>query len=116
MMGIKVNKTKCPPQVSCFDLSGKIYHENVNEMEKTLNKAIRNGTKNIVINCEDLTIIDSSGLSVFVDVIKKLSKRSGSLQLCAMNESVKKIFKLTNLEKFIEIYPDLETAIEELKD
>ena len=115
-MGINVNKTECPAQVSCFDLSGKIYHENVTKMEKALNKALETGTKNIVINCEDLTIIDSSGLSVFVDVIKKLSKRSGSLHLCAMNESVKKIFKLTNLEKFIEIYPDLESAIEKLKN
>lgn len=113
-MGVKKSSRDCPDKVECFELSGKIYHENVAALEKSLDKSIRKGIEQIVLDCSELKIIDSSGLSVLVDTIKKLSGRDGSLHLCDMSESVSKIFELTSLEKFIEAQPDVETALEEI--
>ncbi|MGM0381579.1 MAG: STAS domain-containing protein [bacterium] len=114
-MGIKKSSINCPDKVRCFDLKGKIFHENVAELENKLEKTLGGDTEEIVLNCEELRMIDSSGISVLVDVIKKLSKRSGALHLCAMSESIRKIFKLTNLEKFIEIHPDVKSALKDIK-
>lgn len=98
-----------------FRLSGKIYHDNAQELKAPLSRAIRKEVTELVIDCEDLVMIDSSGLSVIVNLIKELSNQSGRLHFCDLNESVEEVFELTNLKKFVEIHEDTDEAIDFIK-
>jgi len=112
-LAIKKSSCESPNKVSCFELSGKVYHENVTELENVLNKSIQEGSRVIVLDCQELKMIDSSGLSVLIQVIKHLSQRDGSLKLCNLSEAVGKVIRLSNLEKFVDIHEDVESALEE---
>ncbi len=109
-MGIKEKTFIFSSTVKHFELSGKIYYDNVENLEQVFEDAFESGAREVVLSCKKLEMIDSSGLSVIVEMIKKLATRSGKLHFYGMNPGVEKIFNLTNLQKFVEIYPDFDSV------
>ena len=72
---------------------------------------IDNGVKKIIINLEKVNYMDSSGLGILVAILKRLKQEDGIMKLTKMNIGIKKIFEITKLTKFFEIYEDDETAL-----
>ena len=115
-MGVNEKKLALSNAVKHFELTGKIYYDNVHQLRKIMAEGLDPGIKHLIFDCKKLDMIDSSGLSVFVELIKKLSARSGKLFFYQMNPGVEKVFKLTGLEQFVEIYPDFQTLRQELSN
>lgn len=81
------------------------------DLKKEITKLIEEGQNNIIIDLENVNYMDSSGLGVLVALLKELKKIGGELKLINLPVSVKKIFDLTRLTKFFDIYNNLEDAI-----
>lgn len=61
---------------------------------------------------EDVSFLDSSGLSVLVASRKDMQETGGELALVCTNESVLKVFSVTNLDRVFAIYGSLGEATE----
>jgi anti-sigma B factor antagonist len=59
---------------------------------------------------QEVTYIDSSGIGALISSLSGLKKYQGALKITNIHDSVKKVFELTKLTSFFEIYPDVKAA------
>jgi anti-anti-sigma factor len=71
------------------------------EVEKTLRPLIENGGGHIIIECEKLSYIASSGLRILLSILKSTKSNGGKLLLRNVSNNVKKVFILTG---FVNIF------------
>ena len=57
----------------------------------------------VVLDLENLTFMDSSGIGVLLGRLRLLSARGGSLSVKGMRPSVEKLFRLSGLDRVIGI-------------
>lgn len=74
--------------------SNKEFKEKVNSVQ---------GIKNITVNCENLSYIDSTGLGAFVSIYKNIKEKGEKLVITGLKPHIKKIFLITDLDKVFEI-------------
>lgn len=80
------------------------------DLKKDLGKLVDAEQNKIIIDLLKVNYMDSSGLGVLVALLKQIKKKNGELKLVNLPISVKKIFDLTRLTKFFDIYETLEEA------
>ncbi|KPK78240.1 MAG: hypothetical protein AMJ79_00065 [Phycisphaerae bacterium SM23_30] len=90
---------------------GPITAGELEELDKKLDSLNRNWTKRVVINMSEVAFIDSAGLELFIRYQKQLDERGLKLKLCGMNEITQKIFDITQLSRFFEIFADTTGAV-----
>ena len=61
------------------------------------------GIKNIVVNSDNLSYIDSTGLGAFVSIYKNLKENGEKLVIKGLKPHIKKIFLITDLDKVFDI-------------
>ncbi len=59
--------------------------------------------KDLVFDAERLDYIDSTGLGAFISVYKTVNEKEKSISIVAAKPNVKKIFKITELDKIFRI-------------
>lgn len=69
----------------------------------------------ILLDIGTLKFIDSSGLGVFLSLLRDLQSRKGSLRICGPTPAVKILFELVRLEKIIDVFPSRDEAVKSLK-
>ena len=70
---------------------------------------------NLIIDFGKVNYLSSSVLSKLISLHKKLKEQQGTLCLCNINPVVLKIFELTQLNTYLNIFPDEEKAQAYLK-
>ena len=73
------------------------------ETDQTL-KPITEGeqAKDIVVECQDLEYIASSGLRILLDVLKKTKAKGKTVTLRNVNEDIKNVFNITGFINLFE--------------
>lgn len=79
-------------------------------LRERIKQLLADQRKKIVIDLARVAKIDSGGLGVLVEALVSVRKWSGELKLAHVSEQVRKLFLLTNLETFFEMYPTEEEA------
>ncbi len=101
--------------VVILDIQGEIDLYNAPEIKDTIQKLIEAQKYNIIINLEKVSYIDSSGIGALISSLSNLKKYQGSLKIINVYASVKKVFELTKLTSFFEIYNSEEEALAKFK-
>jgi anti-sigma B factor antagonist len=94
-----------------LDIIGEIDLYNAPDIKSFILKKIENQKYNIIINLQEVSYIDSSGIGALISSLSNLKKYQGFLKITNIHDSVKKVFELTKLTSFFEIFPDVATAI-----
>jgi len=95
-----------------ISLEGELDMSNANEFKNELiDEFVSKGKVTIALDLSNLEYIDSSGLGVVVSVHKRCKLNGGRLAICGMNDTLNRLFKLTSLDKALNIYPDLKTLL-----
>jgi anti-anti-sigma factor len=68
--------------------------------------ALQEGARVIVIDFKGVTFMDSSGLGALVLSLKSVRSAGAQLFLCSINEQIKMLFELTNMDRVFEIFDD----------
>lgn len=105
---VKEEKTK---KIKIVEIEGEVDVYTSMELKKELNNLIDNGEKRIVVNLEKVVYMDSSGLGILVAILKRIRSEKGNMKLIKLTPGIKKIFELTRLTKFFEIFDAEDTAI-----
>ena len=74
-------------------------------------ECIDEGCHNIVIDCADVTTIDSGGLEALSDLQDKCEREFGAVKLCGLDEILTKILEITRLLRRFEVLPDVDAAV-----
>ncbi len=94
-----------------LDVDGEIDLYNAPVLKDIIDKNIDAQKYNIIINLAKVSYIDSSGIGALISSLSKLKKYQGGLKIINVTGSVKKVFELTKLTSFFEIYEDENEAI-----
>lgn len=65
----------------------------------------------IVIDLNDVTYMDSSGVATLVEGLQRLKKTGGKLYLCQLQPRVRSIFEISRLDSVFTLMDDLEAAL-----
>lgn len=85
-------------------VSGEVDLFNAGELKSTLLDAIHNGAQNLILSMAQVSYIDSTGIGALLATLGEVKKRSGQLKLAELSPGVNKVFQLTRLSGFFEIF------------
>ncbi len=70
------------------------------------------GNKTLVVSLADVSFVSSSGLGSFLVISEEFKGAGGSVIFAAPVRSVRHVLKLLNLDQFLDLAPDVESALD----
>ncbi len=101
--------------ITILDIQGEIDLYNAPEIKDIIHKLIEAQKYNVIINLEKVSYIDSSGIGALISSLSNLKKYQGGLKIINVYASVKKVFELTKLTSFFEIFESEGEALAKFK-
>src|SRR5919107_2506486 len=98
-----------------ISVSGEIHVTTAPEFSQRLNDAIAAGTRGVVIDMTGVEFIDSTGLSVLLNGLRRVTRAEGRLALVVSNPTVLRLFEITRLDSTFDIAPTRDEAIERVQ-
>ena len=91
--------------VKIVKLTGQIRISTQNEFKDLLDSlAKENEGKTVIISLDGVVYMNSAGLGIIIDTYKKFKEKQGRMILCNLTPDITKLFEVTRLDRFIEIY------------
>ena len=85
-------------------ISGEIDHHNAKEIRETIdNAAERTSPKKLILDFRGVTFMDSSGIGLVMGRYKLMTSLGGELEVTNVSAHIKKVMKISGLEKFAKI-------------
>lgn len=108
---MNLNTTESGNHVVIY-LTGRMDVHLASEVETELNSIMeKNPGKDIVLNLDDVEYMSSSGLRVFVSLMRSLKDKDRTLKLCNLSVAVRKVFEVVELMDMFNIYESEEEAL-----
>lgn len=92
-------------------LDGTLDAAAATEFEDRFLKLIRDGFRQIVMDCEELAGLSSAGLRSLLKVTRELNSLGGRVTLHSLSEPLQRQLKLTGYATMFRIYHDQDEAI-----
>jgi anti-sigma B factor antagonist len=109
---MKVNiKNAGKSDIKIFEIEGEIDVYTSMDLKKEFNTVIDSGKNKLIVNLSNVSYMDSSGLGILVAILKKSKQENGNMKLIKLTPGIKKIFDLTKLTKFFEIFEEEDEAV-----
>lgn len=86
-------------------------YRNCEAFKSAIATLVANGEPNLLLNFEKVTFMDSAGLGVVLYGKRSCEAAGGSFSICSVQGYVTNLFKLTNLERAVKMYPNEEVAV-----
>jgi len=101
--------------VLVIKLEGELDVCGADNFRMTVDQALdETGAKNILLNMQAVSFIDSSGLGVILGRYKRINQLGGKLLVIHLEPQVQRIFELAGLMKIFTFYKSEEQALEQL--
>ena len=90
---------------------GPLTYQNCGELETIFNECMSQHKPDIILNCKDVSFIDSEALELLVRMDETLKKQGGMLKIINMAETCRDILFATRLIKVFHVYNNINEAI-----
>lgn len=111
-LGIDLNVKE---SVLCIRLTGELDHHTAETLRSQVSDHLRqHDVRHIVLNLEELSFMDSSGLGVVLGRYKEIKQLGGEMIVCAISPAVKRLFDMSGLFKIIRLEHSEQQALETL--
>lgn len=97
--------------VVLVQVNGELIVGNREEFKQTVLVRLDGGDRKFVIDFQDSSYIDSSGLGALVSLSRKIRESGGDLRLAGLNEDLRTLFELTKLDTLFQISDSRELAL-----
>jgi anti-sigma B factor antagonist len=97
--------------IAVLSMNGRLDTMHFPLVDKELVSMIENERKQIVLDCQNLDYISSSGLRVLLKALKQMEAAKGRLTICSLQPQISQIFKISGFDRLFEIYPGKKEAI-----
>lgn len=98
-----------------FNLRGEIDVYTSPKLKEKVVEELEKKVENLVINLQEVSYIDSTGLGILIGALKRMKEREGNLYLIFSSPRLKRIFEITGLNKIFLIYESEEELLKFLK-
>jgi anti-sigma B factor antagonist len=96
-------------QVIC--VQGEIHVSTAPDFSQRLNETIAAGKRYFVLDLSGVTFIDSTGLGVLLNGLRRIHRVNGRMTLVCTNPTVLRLFHVTGLDSTFDIAPTRAEAI-----
>jgi anti-sigma B factor antagonist len=98
--------------VVALELAGIItLGRSCSEIEWEVDKLVEKGISKAIFDLTKVTRIDSAGLGIIVMSCGKLKKAGGDLRLVGVQENVRSVFAMTQVDKVVGMFDSTEAAM-----
>ncbi|MEM8828079.1 MAG: STAS domain-containing protein [Cyanobacteria bacterium P01_G01_bin.19] len=80
---------------------------NTNNLRRDILETINDEVKIILLDFQDITFMNSSGLGALVATLKAVKAEGGELALCSLSDQVRIIFELSRMERIFKVFEDV---------
>ena len=95
-----------------INLMGRLDVHLSSEIEEEINELVKNDdAETVILNLEDVEYMSSSGLRVFVSLMRSLNEKNKNLKLSNLSVAVRKVFEVVELMDMFDIYESEEEAL-----
>ncbi len=102
--------------VHVVQLEGQVRISTQNEFKDHLDRiSAEYGGKTVLLDMAGITYMNSAGIGIIVDSFKKFREQGGHLALCSLSADIFRLFEVTKLNRFIDIFEDEAAAMTKLK-
>lgn len=104
-------KQESEGNVVILALNGRLDTLNYSLLENELAFLIEKNQKDIILDCQDLDYVSSSGLRVLLLALKRVKAVHGRFTICNLQPQIIQIFKISGFDHLFELYPGRNEAI-----
>ena len=97
-----------------IDVAGRVTIGPDAKMRDAIADALAAGARNIVMNMEHVTKLDSSGIGELVAADSSVKNRDGRFILVALSDRLAAVLQITQVLGVLESFDDMEAALESL--
>ena len=94
-----------------IEISGEVDIFTCQQLKDTLYQVVDKYGKDMVLECSRLNYIDSTGLGVFVAVLKRVKQIDRNITIINLKDSILKLFLITNLDSLFNIKHNANSAL-----
>jgi anti-anti-sigma factor len=98
-------------RTAVVSVEGEIHVSTAPEFSGVLAATIGAGRRFLVLDLSGVMFIDSTGLSVLLNALRRLTRAGGAMTLVCRNPTVLRLFEITKLDTTFTIHADLEPAL-----
>src|SRR3954454_15303070 len=84
-------------------VAGEIHATTAPAFSERLNETLANGTTGVILDLTGVEFIDSTGLSVLLNGLRRVTRVRGSMVLACANPTVLRLFEITKLDSTFDI-------------
>jgi anti-sigma B factor antagonist len=82
------------------------------QLKQHINELVVNGHVDIVVDLNETTFLDSTGLGALIGARRQTHAFKGSFAVVCVHERILKLFRITGIEKFIPVYESREVLFD----
>lgn len=110
-MSVKLS-TRQVGDVTVIDATGRItLGEGASLFRDTIRDLATKGNKKLLVNLNDVSYIDSSGIGEMVSGFTTVTNHGGQLKLLGLSKRVKDLLQITKLYTVFEVFDDEASAV-----
>jgi len=94
-----------------LDVGGEIDMLTSPQLRDRIVGLIEAGRPRIVVDLQNVSFMDSTGLGTLVGCLKRAREHDGQIRVVASARPVVSLFSLTGLDRVFDVHPSLETAL-----
>jgi len=99
--------------VTIVDLDGRItLGESTGLLREELRSLLAGGTKNIILNMQKVSYVDSAGLGELVGAYTTATNQGGAVKLLNLQGKMKDLMQITKLHTIFTTFEDEKSAVE----
>ena len=97
--------------VSVVTVAGEVDVYTAAQLRAVLDEEIGAGHARLVVDLDEVSFLDSTGLGVLVGRLKLVRNPSGWLRIVCSHDRILRVFRITGLDKVFGIHDSLEEAL-----
>ncbi len=92
-------------------LSSTVNTASAPSIRRIFSSLLNDGYRRLIIDLSKVEVIDSSGLGVLIELLKKIRVGEGELRVAGIPTHLETVFELTHLDQVFSIYSNADDAI-----
>ena len=114
-MSFEADMSRIAPDIVVVHLSGSIASWPPGD-EKGLplvNDLLYQNEKKLILDISGIESMDSSGIQLMFDCYSTIQRAGGEMRLAGANPRLARLFRITQLDNILPLYPTVETALQD---
>lgn len=91
--------------VKVIQPTGVLDVTNCNQLRQEIIEMANAGFRNVLVDCQNLTFMDSSGLAALVLASQKAREVDSQLSICSIDRQIQLLFELSSMDDILETFP-----------